>query len=134
MRVLAFGAFVLAFVAATPASAQLTRAMRDYSGARVPIRGDIRLPAPVSPTLGRRASVSREIGAIREQIDAGREAGQLDRREARALRREGRRIEATSERYGRDGYSDAEIAMLRNRTEALRSATVAKRTQGLQGK
>jgi hypothetical protein len=134
MRMVAIGSLVLALVAATPASAQLTRAMRDYSGARVPIRGDIRMPAPVNPTLGRRASVSREVGAIREQIDAGRAAGQLDRREARALRREGRRIEATSERYGRDGYSDAEIAMLRTRTEALRSATAAKRTQGLVGK
>ena len=134
MRVLAIGSLVLALVAATPASAQLSRAMREYSGARVPIRGDIRLPAPVNPTLERSASVSREVGAIREQIDAGREARQLDRREARALRREGRRIEAISERYGRNGYSDAEIAMLRSRTEALRSATVAKRTQGLQGK
>ena len=134
MRVVAIGSLVLAFVAATPASAQLTRAMRDYSGTRAPIRGDIRMPAPVNPTLGRSVSVSREVGAIREQIDAGRASGQLDRREARALRREGRRIEATSERYGRDGYSDAEIAMLRSRTEALRSATVAKRTQGLQGK
>jgi hypothetical protein len=96
MRMVAIGSLVLALVAATPASAQLTRAMRDYSGARVPIRGDIRMPAPVNPTLGRRASVSREVGAIREQIDAGRAAGQLDRREARALRREGRRIEATT--------------------------------------
>lgn len=134
MRVVAIGFLVLALVAAAPASAQLTRAMRDYSGTRVPIRGDIRLPTPVNPRLERSASVSREIGAIREQIDAGREAGRLDRREARALRREGHRIEATSERYGRDGYSDAELAMLRSRTEALRSATMAKRTQGMQGK
>ena len=38
MRVLAIGSLVLTLVAATPASAQLTRAMRDYSGVRTPIQ------------------------------------------------------------------------------------------------
>jgi len=65
MRVLAIGSLVLTLVAATPASAQLTRAMRDYSGVRTPIRGDIRLPAPVNPTLERSSSVSRCTSATR---------------------------------------------------------------------
>lgn len=133
MRVLAIGMFVVAVTAAAPASAQLTRATRAYSGSLQPIRGDIRLPAPVNPTIGRSLSVRREVNDIRDDIRAGREAGQLSRSEARALRREGRRIESASARYARGGYSDAEIAMLRSRTEALRSATVAKRSQGLQG-
>lgn len=134
MRVVAIGSLVLALVAAAPASAQLTRAMRDYSGTRAPIRGDIRLPAPVNPTLGRSTTVAREVRHIRDEIDAGRETGQLSRREARALRREGHRIDAARARYARGGYSDAEVALLRSRTEALRSATMAKRTQGMQGK
>jgi hypothetical protein len=135
MRVVAIGAIVLAVVAAAPASAQIAGSMRGLSGSNGPsIRGDIRRPVPADPGLVRGVSVSREVRGVREDIEAGRKTGQLSRSEARALRREGRRIEATSERYGRDGYSDAEIAMLRSRTEALRSATVAKRTQGLQGK
>lgn len=135
MRVLAIGMFVVALTAAAPASAQLSRAMRAYSGSTPPsIRGDIRLPAPVNPTVERSAAVSREVRDIRNDIRVGREAGQLSRSEARALRREGYRIESTSARYARDGYSDAEIAMLRSRTEALRSATVAKRTRGLEKK
>lgn len=135
MRVLAIGMFLVAVTAAAPASAQLSRAMREFSGTSpAPIRGDIRLPAPLNPTVERSASVSREVRDIRDDIRTGRESGQLSRREARALRREGRRIEAASARYGRDGYSDAEIAMLRSRTEALRSATVAKRSRGLAGK
>jgi hypothetical protein len=133
MRVLAV-AVVAVVVTATPASAQLSRAMRDYSGTSAPIRGDIRLPAPVNPTVARSTTVSREVRDIREQVDAGRASGQLSRREARALRREGHRIEAASRRYASGGYSDAELAMLRSRSEALRSAVVAKRSQGLQGK
>ena len=134
MRVVAIGSFVLALVAAAPASAQLTRAMRDYSGTRAPIRGDIRLPAPVNPTLGGSTTVAREVRHIRDEIDAGRETGQLSRREARALRGQAGWIRRASTRFGRDGYSYAELTLLQSRIEALRSAVVAKRTQGLQGK
>ena len=134
MRVLAIGSLVLTLVAATPASAQLTRAMRDYSGVRTPIRGDIRLPAPVNPTLERSSSVSREVRDIRLDIGAGRRSGQLSRGEARALRGQAARIRRASMRFGRDGYSYAELTLLQNRIEALRSVVVAKRTQGLQGK
>ncbi|MDT8761000.1 hypothetical protein MZO42_20060 [Sphingomonas psychrotolerans] len=133
MRVLAIGMLGLC-VTATPAAAQLSRGAHEYSGMHAPIGGDIRLPAPVNPTVARGTSVSREVRDIRAQVDAGRASGQLSRREARALRRESRRIEATSRRYASGGYSDAELAMLRSRSEALRSAVVAKRTQPLAGR
>jgi hypothetical protein len=128
MRVLAIG-FAVLVVTAAPASAQIAGSMRGLSGSPS-LRGDIRLPEPAEPRLVRSVSVGREVRGIRGDIEAGRRAGQLSRSEARALRREGHRIEAISERYGRDGYSYAEIMMLRSRTEALRSAVVAKRSDG----
>ncbi|AQR72461.1 hypothetical protein BXU08_01170 [Sphingomonas sp. LM7] len=117
-----------------PASAQIAGSMRGLSGASPSIRGEIRRDAAADPTLARRASIAREVGGLREEIRDGRESGQLSRSEARALRREGHRIEASSARYARGGYSEAEVSMLRIRAEALRSAIVAKRTQGLPGK
>ena len=133
MRVVAIGMFVLATAAATPASAQIAGSMRGLSGSPS-IRGDIRLPEPADPGLVRGVSVSREVRGVRADIEAGRQAGQLSRSEARALRRESRRIEAMSARFSNGGYTEAEVALLRGRTEALRSATVTKRTQGMQGK
>ena len=132
MRGLVVGMLIVAF-GAVPASAQIAGSMRGLSGSPS-IRGDILREVPGDPVLTQRVSISREVGDIRNQIREGRDAGQLSRSEARALRREGRRIEAVSDRYGRDGYSSAEVAMLRARTEALRSAMVAKRSQGLTGK
>ncbi|WBY08230.1 hypothetical protein PIB19_01350 [Sphingomonas sp. 7/4-4] len=135
MRVVAIGAIVLAVVAAVPASAQIAGSMRGLSGSNGPsIRGDIRRPVPVDPGLVRGVSVSREVRGVREDIEAGRKAGQLSRSEARVLRREAYRIESMRARFSSGGYTEAEVALLRGRTEALRSATVAKRTQGLQGK
>lgn len=133
MRGVAIGMFMLAFVGAAPASAQIAGSMRGLSGSPS-IRGDILRDQPADPRAAQRVSIGREVHDIRDQIRDGRDAGQLSRREARALRREGLRIEAASDRYGRDGYSDAEIMLLRSRTEALRSAMVAKRSQGLAGK
>jgi hypothetical protein len=138
MRMLATGivAFVVTaifIVTTAPASAQIAGSMRGLSGSPS-IRGDILRAPPADPGFAQSVSVSREMGGIRSQIREGRAAGQLSRSEARALRREGDRIEAMGARLGRDGYSAAEVAMLRGRTEALRSAVVAKRSQGLQGR
>lgn len=133
MRVAAIGSLVLALVAAAPASAQIAGSMRGLSGSPS-IRGDIRRPSATDPTVARGAAIAREMRDIRDDIRAGRAAGQLSRSEARALRREGHRIDSARARYARGGYSDAEVALLRSRTEALRSATMAKRTQGMQGK
>ncbi|NIJ18939.1 hypothetical protein FHS95_000608 [Sphingomonas naasensis] len=133
MRIFAAGILGLGLIAAAPVSAQIAGSMRGLSGSPS-IRGDILREAPADPRVAQRVSIGREVRDIRDQIRDGRDAGQLSRREARALRREGLRIEAASDRYGRDGYSDAELMMLRSRTEALRSAMTAKRTQGLAGK
>ena len=130
MRVVAIGSLVLALVAAAPASAQIAGSMRGLSGSPS-IRGEIRRPVPADPGLVRSVSVSREVRGIRNDIEAAREAGQLSRSDARALRREARRIEAMSGRFSSGGYTEAEVALLRGRTDALRSATVLKRTQGL---
>jgi hypothetical protein len=129
MRLLAVGT-VLLMLAAAPASAQIAGSMRGPSGSPS-IRGDILADVPGDAERTRRVAIGRELGGLREDIRDARDAGQLSRREARALRREGFRIEASSARYARDGTSDAEAAMLRGRTEALRSAIAAKRTQGL---
>ena len=138
MRMLAIGitAFVVTaalLVTAAPASAQIAGSMRGLSGSPW-IRGDILRAPPADPGLAQSVSVSREIGGIRSQIRDGRAAGQLSRDEARALRREGYRIEAIRARFAQGGYSAAEVAMLRSRTEALRSAVAAKRSQRLAGR
>lgn len=130
MRLLAIAAFALVFTA-MPASAQFVGSMRGLSGSPS-LRGEIRRPVPADAGLVRSVSVSREVRDIRDDIDAGRRAGQLSRSEARALRREGYRIQSMSARFAQGGYSEAEVALLRGRTEALRSATVAKRSQGMQ--
>ncbi len=132
MRMLAAG-IVASLVIATPASAQIAGSMRGLSGSPS-IRGDILRAPPAVPSVVQRVSVSRDLRDIRGDIQDAREAGQLSRREARALRREGYRIEAESARFGRDGYSDAEIGALQVRSEALRSALVAKRSQAIAGK
>lgn len=135
MRVLAIGSLLLAIVVAMPASAQIAGSMRGLSGSNGPsFRGSILRPPAADPTMGQRVSIAHEVDDMRDDIREGREAGQLSRKEARALGREGRRIDWASARYARGGYTYAELSMLRNRTEALRSAIVAKRTQAIQKK
>jgi hypothetical protein len=131
MRVLATGTVAL-MLAAMPASAQIAGSMRGLSGSSGPsIRGTIVRPTAADPGLGSGLSMAREVRDIRGQIADGLAAGQLSRGDARALRREGYRIDAMRDRFRRGGYSEAEVAMLRSRSEALRSAVVAKRSQGL---
>jgi len=132
MRGLAVGMVVVA-LSAVPASAQIAGSMRGLSGSPS-IRGDILREVPADPGLAQSIAIGRDVRDLRGAIRDGRDAGQLSRGEARALRREGYRIEAASARYGRDGYSAAEVAMLRSRTEALRSAVAVKRSQGLAGR
>lgn len=129
MRLLALALVPLAAAASTPAAAQFVGPVIERGDA--PVRGDIVREQPGDPTLRQWLGTERETRAIREDIENGREAGQLSRREARALRREGRQIGAASDRYAEGGYSYAETEMLRSRTEALRSAAIAKRSQGL---
>jgi hypothetical protein len=132
MRVLAIGMVALV-VTATPASAQIVGSIRGLSGSPS-VRGEIRRAPPADPTVAQSVSVSRSLHDVRNDIDAGRSAGQLTRSEARSLRRESYRIDAMRERFASGGYSAAEVALLNSRAEALRSAVVAKRSQGLAGK
>ncbi|HEY0622590.1 hypothetical protein [Sphingomonas sp.] len=84
----------------------------------------MRWPAP-SPAL---PGVARELGQADRDIRAGRESGQLSRREARALRRESRQIGVLEARYRRGGLSASERAELESRIAALRSVTGARRS------
>ena len=116
MRVLTITAIAAVFLVSVPAAAQIAG------------------PPPISSGPGtswpRGPSVSRQVEKIRDGVRNGREAGQLSRREARALRREGRRIAAMERFYAADGLSDSEARALAMRTEMLRSLANAKRGQG----
>ncbi|MDK2769723.1 hypothetical protein [Sphingomonas sp.] len=98
---------------ATPAAAQI----RDPAGSNVG------WPAP-RPAL---PGVARELHQVDQSIRDARDADKLSRKEARELRREGRRIAALEERYARDGLSESERAGLQTRIEALRSIASARR-------
>lgn len=105
---------VLASVAVLQAPAQAQFVGRPDSGFEPtpdPFLGDGRVPGPAA---------GRELRDTRRRIDRARESGALTRREARALKREARRIEAAAVRYGRDGLSDSERRELEVRTRVLR--------------
>jgi len=117
-------AAVLVLMTALPAHAA------SQSLPRIP-PGDTRMPGIVNVHVRTDApEVRREIGAARTRIEQGEEAGQLSKREARALRREARQIGRLTERYSRDGLSDAEQRELDMRARALQSFTDARRFQG----
>jgi hypothetical protein len=82
---------------------------------------DGRLPGP---------GTSNEMRQVRRTIERARERGLITHREARELRRESRRIEASSYRYGRDGLSRSEHDELAARTQALRSQVTRPRRGG----
>lgn len=113
MRMIAIVLSGAAMAAAAPASAQIV-APRDYGlvGRANPFLPDSRPPGP---------SAAAESRDLRERIGAAREAGQLSRRDARALDREARLIGRLGLRYGRDGLSGAERAELETRAAALRA-------------
>lgn len=104
---------IVAVVIATPATAQI----RDPAGSNAG------WPAP-RPAL---PGVARELHQMDRSIRDARDADKLSRKEARQLRREGRRIAALEERYARDGLSESERAGLQARIEALRSIASARR-------
>jgi hypothetical protein len=109
MRLLLIAATMLA----TPATAQI----RDPAGSNAG------WPAP-RPAL---PGVARDLHQVDRSIRDARDADKLSRKEARELRREGRRIAALEERYARDGLSESERAGLQARIEALRSIASARR-------
>lgn len=72
------------------------------SGARIIIK-PVEVPAPT------------ELRDLSDAIEDARDAGQLDRRTARRLRREARLQDSTAERYARDGLSADESRELQSR-------------------
>ena len=104
---------IAAAMIATPAAAQI----RDPAGSNAGWPA----PRPVLP------GVARELNQVDRSIRDARDADKLSRKEARQLRREGRRIAALEDRYARDGLSESERAGLQARIEALRSITSARR-------
>jgi hypothetical protein len=86
-------------------------------------------PAPVHALPGIGPS-AKEVGQlsrqVRTEIHTLRQTGALSRDDAKALRREARRIEYLQSRYAEDGLSESELTELRNRLEALRSITYVK--------
>lgn len=69
------------------------------------------------------------LAQTRADIRDGRRAGQLDRREARGLRRESRLIARLEDRYRAAGLSEGERAELRARADALHGLVVAHRSR-----
>ncbi len=124
MRPIAFALLACTFVAA-PASAQI------YSGAQVsrasapPIRDNPRTD-PVTHRI--ETGVGADLLQIRSDIRDGRNSGQLSRREARALRREGHAIAGLEQRFRDGGLSASELAELRTRVALLRDDLIAARS------
>lgn len=76
---------------------------------------------------GNGAGLSRQLERAYRQIERARDADQLSRREARALRREANGIGDMAARYSRDGLSQSEAAELDFRASALSGAVAAER-------
>ena len=105
---------VLIALIASPAAAQFVgKPVYEPVSIPSPSRHDSALPPPL---------VGRELRDIRGRIDRAHDAGDLDRRDARGLDREARRIGRLTNRYGRDGLSGSERAEIQTRILALREA------------
>ena len=74
------------------------------------------------------AGVSCDIGQIDDAISDGRHSGQLTHEQAKALRRDGRRIEAMQARAEAGGMTAADQAQLERSADALRDQVIAART------
>lgn len=85
------------------------------------------LHGPSGGSMNRDRSAA-ETAKIRSDIRAGRDAGQITRREAKQLKREAWQIDTLEERYAAGGLTPSEEAELYARREALRSDVVAKRS------
>lgn len=68
-----------------------------------------------------------EMHETRSHIDDARDAGQLSKRQARALRKEARQTDALARRYASDGVSPSEARELDMRARALDSLAGAAR-------
>lgn len=93
-----------------------------------PIAPSYRIEVPGRNT-GRQPSIQRQVDRIDRDIHAGRDSGQLTRREARRLRQENNQIGTLADRYAVGSLSDAEHRELQTRTEVMRSDVNRQRLQ-----
>lgn len=91
------------------------------------VRGSLRIESARAPA---HRGVGGELRQLRATIRAARDAGQLSRSEARALRRQAWRIDSVQARYGRDGLSEFEQAALQSQVEVLRAQANRRRGGG----
>ncbi|HEX8365116.1 MAG TPA: hypothetical protein VF603_07520 [Allosphingosinicella sp.] len=106
-------------LAAAPAPAQIVGS-HDYGPVS---RGN---PFIGDSSFGR-AGFGREMRDIRGRIRDGQESGQLSREEARALRRDARRLQLVGRAYRQDGISESEAQALHGWALALQSRVSAAR-------
>jgi hypothetical protein len=76
-------------------------------------------------------SIAPQIGRVYSDIDQGRSAGQLSRKQAKQLRIEAEERGVLEQRYAVDGLSDSEAAELNTRIEALVGVINAERSGGI---
>lgn len=121
---------LIAFLAATPAAAQLPiSGVGEAGGAEM---------AQIRRWLGRHddrpdrvhnrhrsAELAGQIGQLRRRIGDLRESGQISRAEARRMRREAARIALFYSAYRSGGISDSEAAELQGRLFAANSLVQA---------
>lgn len=81
-------------------------------------------------TMTTAPSVDRDIDTLRDRIRAGRNSGELSKREARGLKREAGMIGTLADRYAADGLSDSERRELDTRIQVQRAAAAAQRLRG----
>ncbi|QIG80278.1 hypothetical protein [Stakelama tenebrarum] len=124
MRVIAV-ALLIAGISATPAAAQY------YGGGTAPSARSNPIwskPAAEMPPPAYQPGVGRDLVEIENDIRDGRAAGQLTRREARALRRQGYGIARLEGRLRHAGLTASERAELETRAALLRDDVIAART------
>jgi hypothetical protein len=115
-------AFIAILMFTVPAAAQFYPA---------PGPGPHRSPPMIATTISQTRSIAPQIGRVYSDIDQGRSAGQLSRKQAKQLRIEAEEIGILEQRYAVDGLSDSEAAELNTRIEALVGVINAERSGGI---
>lgn len=110
--VLPLALFAFAALAATPAAAQLS-----INGAGQASRAD----SDAEAGFGVRVGWAHDLRDVDRRTRRARENGDITRREARSIRREGQMIRQLAGRYAAGGLSDVELHELQTRVFALRN-------------
>ncbi len=108
---LAVPALALALAVATPASAGINGTRQASASQR---------ERPVLVISGQ--GYQSELRDIRRGVRRARDRGEINRCEARSVRRQVSAIRSTGHRYAAGGLSDAELALLDSQAFALRDA------------